>query len=354
MDKQSSSKPKPFLTHILPSVILIVLTILSTGCTAKDNSLVLNGTVEADKYSVICETAGKITEVLVQEGSSVKEGDIVARIDNEAQQLNVQIAEATVEQSKLKLEELRNGPEESTLKQAESAVGAARASVNAAKSAVTFWNDTLTALKANPSSSPGDISNADYQLKIAKSKLSAAQWDYTAAKSKYDALEASASEAAANPAADSSTGRSIQAAEAELTQANANLGLAKLTLSKCDITSSVDGICSAIYFKKGDMAAPGSTIAEIIDFQKMWVNIYVPQSMLQNISLGQELNIRNMSDMKGRIVHIAENAEFTPKNVETPEEKQSTVFKVKVEIYEGIESLKPGMSIDIEIPGRAV
>lgn len=354
MDKHTSSRPKPFLSHVLPSAILIVLTILSAGCTAKDNSTVLNGTVEADKYSVICETAGKINEVLIQEGSSVKAGDIVARIDNEAQQLNVQLAAASVELAQLKLDELRAGPEESTLKQAESAVGAARASVNASKSTVTFWNDTLTALKANPSSTPSDISNADYQFKLAKNKLSAAQWDYTAAKSKYDALKAIALEATASPDIDSSTGRSIQAAEATLSQANANLELAKLALSKCDIKASVDGICSTLYFKEGDMAAQGSTIAETIDFKTMWANIYVPQSKLQSISLGQELDIKNMPGVKGRIIHIAEKAEFTPKNIETPEEKQSTVFKVKVEFYEGLDTLRPGMSIDIEIPGKPV
>ncbi len=347
MDKPHRLQPKaPFRMLLL----LLATAMLSSGCAAGEKTLVLNGTVEADKYSVICETPGKITEVTAYEGENIKAGDIVARIDNEAQLLNVQMAEAVADLARLKLEGLRAGPEGSTLKQAESAMGAAKASVNAAKSTVTFWNNTLKALKANPVSSPGDVSNAEYQLKLAKNKLSAAQWDYTAAKSSYDALKDSASEAAATPAADTSTGRAIQAAEAELKQANASLGLSRLALSKCDVKANVDGVCLQVYLKKGDMAAQGSTIAEVIDLQKLWVDIYVPQSKLHLIKLGQELDIREMPDAKGRITNISEKAEFTPRNVETPEEKQSMVFKVKVEIAEGMDQLKPGMSIDIEIP----
>lgn len=334
-------------------MVLTIVMLLSSGCGSKEPSMVLNGTIEADKYSVISETAGEVIDVLIDEGAVVKPGDVVARIDSEAQKLTVQKAEALVEIAQIQLDNLRAGPEESALKQAESAAGAAKASLSAAKSTVTYWDNTLASLKANPGAPPGDISNADYQLKLAKNKQTAAQWDYTAAQAKYNELKNSASESQTGQTGDTATGRAIQSAQAQLKQANADLELAKLGLSKCDITAGTRGICTTIYFKLGDMAAQGSTIAEITNLQKLRVNVYVPQSKLLNIHLGQELDIKGIPQAKGRIIQIADKAEYTPRNVETTEEKQSTVFKVKIEIYQGWDSLKPGMSVDVTIPEMA-
>ncbi|MDP2891608.1 MAG: efflux RND transporter periplasmic adaptor subunit [Bacillota bacterium] len=350
------NRAKKNLLYKIFVLAVLALPLLLTGCQNSDNSDAFSGIVEADRYDVIAESSGRVVEVLIQEGDKAGSGDIIARMDDEAQKIAVQQAETLVELSGLKLEGLKAGPTDAQLKQAESAAGAARASVNAAKSTVEYWDDTVESLKINPLPPPNDLANAEYQLKLAKNKQSAAQWGYTAAKSAYNELKQSAIDAALLEPPQSPAGRAIRAAEEELKQAQAQLDMAGLNLSRCEVKARVDGICTYLGVQKGDMCVLGSRAAQITDYSSLWVNIYIPQSRLLFIKLGQELPVRSIAwpdkNITGKVVFISDSAEFTPKNVETPEEKQSTVFKAKIAITKGSEYAKPGMSVDVIIPSK--
>lgn len=151
-----------------------------------------------------------------------------------------------------------------------------------------------------------------------------------------------------------STSQAIKAAEANVEQLQAAYDLAELTLSKYDIRSPVSGTFIYKNVEVGDIIMPGGSIGTVSDLSDLWVALYVPERYINNLALGLELKLSSISlsntPIKGKIIYIADKAEFTPKNTETPEAKENTVFKIKVKILDNIQKLRPGMTIDANIP----
>lgn len=150
------------------------------------------------------------------------------------------------------------------------------------------------------------------------------------------------------------TAQTIKAAEAELEQSKLALEQARLVLDKYQIRSSADGIVSVESVNVGDLVNTGADIATISDPGDLWVYVFVPQKYLSYVCNGQELELRVKAlgdgTIKGRIIQIAEKAEFTPKNIETEDAKENTVFRTKIRILEKTELLRPGMTLDAIIP----
>jgi HlyD family secretion protein len=335
------------------AIAILVVPVLLTGCGTKAEQETFGGIVEAGQYDVIAEASGRISHVMIHEGDSINAGQAIATIDDDMQKLAVSQAESAVELVRIKLEGLRAGPTKAQLKKAQAAAGAARASVNAAKATSDYWSDRVEELKLAPQPPPNDLASAEYQLKVAQQKLYAAKWDYSAALSAYEELKQSAADALLTDPANSETGRAIRAAEEELKQAQAQLELAKLSLDRCAITARAEGICTDLQIQEGDMCAAGARVAQITDYSDLWINIYVPQTKLPEIEAGQKMALVSVAwpdeKISGVIVQVSDTAEYTPKNVETPEEKQATVFKVKISITEGAKYAKPGMSLEATI-----
>jgi len=102
------------------------------------------------------------------------------------------------------------------------------------------------------------------------------------------------------------------------------------------------------------MVNTGTSLGTISDLTDLWVRVYIPQRNINIVKLNQEIELTTVSlpnkSIKGQIVFIADEAEFTPKNTETSEAKENTVFKLKIKIMDNIESLRPGMTINATIP----
>jgi HlyD family secretion protein len=103
----------------------------------------------------------------------------------------------------------------------------------------------------------------------------------------------------------------------------------------------------------GEIAAPNISLLTIADLDRVTLTIYVPENQIGLVKVGQEVRVKVDSyperTFDARVVHIASQAEFTPKNVQTQEERVSTVFAVKIEIPNPDGALKPGMPADAEI-----
>ncbi len=129
---------------------------------------------------------------------------------------------------------------------------------------------------------------------------------------------------------------------------------AKLILSKYQVKSPSDGTLLFRNVNTGDMVNTGASVGTVSDLSDLWVSLYIPQKHLGLLKLGQTMEMKSSSlegiTIKGKIAYLSSEAEFTPKNTETAEAKENTVFKFKVKILDNIESLKPGMTIDAYIP----
>lgn len=145
----------------------------------------------------------------------------------------------------------------------------------------------------------------------------------------------------------------IEQARARLEQAKAALGLAETRLSYATLTSPLAGIVLSENVEPGEYVAPGTPVVTVGDLENVWLRAYINQSDLGRVKVGQ--SVRVTADTypgkayDGRISFIASQAEFTPKSVQTQQERVKLVYRIKVRIPNPAMELKPGMPADGEI-----
>ncbi|MFL0268806.1 HlyD family secretion protein [Candidatus Clostridium radicumherbarum] len=165
-----------------------------------------------------------------------------------------------------------------------------------------------------------------------------AEADLTMAKLKLDDLPSKASD------------NIKQQAQAAVDQAQASVDLIQLQISKATITSSIDGTVSDVFIHKGEMAAQGMNIAKVINLKDKYIKVYVEEAKRNAVKLGDSLpiyyNDKKLAD--GKVVFIAPQSEFTPKNTESKSDKDKTVFEVKISLSDAAD-LYPGMMVDVVI-----
>lgn len=134
---------------------------------------------------------------------------------------------------------------------------------------------------------------------------------------------------------------------------------ADVRLSWCAIESPIDGKVLSRYHEPGEWVSPGTKILTLANVRDIWAYIYVPQPLVARLAPGMKLkgHLPELGDrvFEGVIVKINDEAEFTPKNVQTREERERLVFGVKVSFRDANaeEILKPGMTIEVELPADA-
>ena len=146
------------------------------------------------------------------------------------------------------------------------------------------------------------------------------------------------------------TAESIAIAENQVKQAEAALGVLKTQMNKMAVKSPVEGVIARRAISVGEIASPGATLLTVRKANPVKLTIYVPETRLGQIKLGDEVGVQVDSfpgkTFMGKVIFIASQAEFTPRNVQTKAERVNTVFAVKLEIANPDAALKPGMPAD--------
>jgi len=128
---------------------------------------------------------------------------------------------------------------------------------------------------------------------------------------------------------------------------------ATVKLSWCSIKSPINGKVLTKYHEAGEWVTPGTKLLTIADLGEMWAYFYVPQTSVAKLSVGMKIQgylpELNMRQFEGSISHINDEAEFTPKNVQTREERTRLVYGVKVVFKNTDGILKPGMTIEAKL-----
>jgi HlyD family secretion protein len=141
-----------------------------------------------------------------------------------------------------------------------------------------------------------------------------------------------------------------QAAAAQVAEAKAAVSAAEANLRKYTIRAPATGIIDDTHVRVGEVVKPGSSLATMVDFSDTWVTVYVAEPQLPRLVLGQSADIYVDGlpgrAFQGRIRRIATQAEFTPKFVQTLEERTRTVFAVEIAVANPEGILKPGMPAD--------
>jgi membrane fusion protein YbhG len=214
--------------------------------------------------------------------------------------------------------------------QALAAVNVAQANTTAAQTALKNLQDQ----RANPQ-------EAQTQVDAASAKYRSAEAAVAQAEAALDGLKAGA------------TDEEIAAAQAQVNVAEAALEAAHVQLDKTIITAPVNGVIAATSVQTGELAMPSLTALQIADLDQVHVTIYVPGGELGQFSIGQPINVRvdAFPDrvFPGSIVSISDTAEYTPRNVRTPNERMKLVYAMKIKIDNPDHVLKPGLQAEAEV-----
>lgn len=370
-----NNKIKRMRPIIIFAVILIGLSTFFVLKNMKDKSsdqFQFSGTVEADELNAVSETAGKIKDVKVDEGGRVKAGDIIAVLDSEENTVRQEQADISLKNAENELGKVNDGSRaedvnaqkqlvdqtEALVKQGAAGVQTAENNMKIAQTNYDYRKklyDDEAALNENSSSSKdsldvlkNNLDNAEAALNNAKSAMAAAN----AQVENYKAQLGAATDKL-NLLVNGASDRSKATAQYGVDQAQKNYDLAKLTLDKSNIKAGSDGVVETINFKKGEYVAPGSPVATLLDSNNLYIKIYVPEKVLPYIELNKEVSMKSdfIKDktIKGNISYISPEAEFTPMNIVTKEDRTKLVYEVRIKILDNIEAVKPGMLLDVNL-----
>jgi HlyD family secretion protein len=309
---------------------LVLLSLLSCSGNGAKDVISASGTIEAIEVNVASKVAGELEERAVDEGARVRAGDKLAAIDHATLDIQLRQAEAGVDLARAQLVLLRNGARREDIRQAEAALEQAAASLKVAEDDARRMRE----LEKTGSVTPKQREDAEARLVVTQAQKNAA----AEALQKVRTL--------ARP-------EEIQAAEARLAQAQAAVDLLKKTIADCTITAPVGGIVTHKAVEVGELVAQGATIVTLSELDSVYVMIYVTEKELGRVRLGDaaEVIIDAFPDklFSGKVTYISPEAEFTPKNVQTKEDRVKLVFGVKVEIENKQGLLKPGLPADAVI-----
>jgi len=357
------------------------------------NRIVISGNLELTEVNIAFKTAGRLIERNVDEGDGVKKGQIVARLDRdqlvaqrarevaglasaEAQlaqaETSVQWQKASltadVEQKQAdlgsnesKLLELKNGSRPQEIQEARAAVDAAQSEWTRAK---RDWDRAQTLYKNDDISTEQNDQfrsrwqNAEAALKQAKERAALVE-----AGPRAEVVEAASGQvrrargavkvAEANGFELKRREQELAVRRAAIAQSRANIAVIDSQLADTVAVSPVDGVVLVKSADVGEVLAPGTTVVTVGDIDHPWLRGYVDEKDLGRVKLGAKAQITTDSYPKkaywGRVSFIASEAEFTPKQIQTQQERVKLVYRIKIDVDNPQHELKSNMPADAEI-----
>jgi multidrug resistance efflux pump len=371
-------------TAIVAAILMAALGL--TGCRREaPGSLAVTGQIEGTAVDAGSKVGGRISEVLVKEGDRVKEGQVLLKLETAEAEAALMAAKAKVAQAQATLEKLQNGATPEQLRQAEAAVDQARelyrraqagartqevqagaagaAAAQARLSEAQSTYNRIQKLYAQQAVSAQQLDQARAAFEAAQAQHRAAaeqanlvkegtrQEDIDAAKAALDRMQAQLDEVKKGPRKED-----IDAAKALLDAAKADEARAQTALDETVVKSPRDGVVESLDVHPGDLVKPGA-IVRIVDPEDLDLIVYVSAGVLGRMRLGQSVKVTTDSTgdevFAGTVSRIAEQGEYTPRNLQTQEERVQQVFGIKVDLTSNGGTLKAGMSATAHIDLKA-
>ncbi len=346
----------------------------------------VSGFVEADEIRVGSRVGGRVAEVFVQEGQSVAAGQILIRLEPFDLQERMKEAEAMlaarradfrkmeagllpqeIAQKKARVDrlaamanKLKTGPLPEEIAAAQSRLNLAQAQLDRAKK---VHDRTMTLVNRDSGAvSRDEIDLVVESLKVAESSEQVRREELILLKKGTRAEDIAAIEAEQHEAMEAHSlaqagfrQEDIAQSQAVVESAEAALNAIKTQLAELEIKAGVPGIVDAIQLRPGDLVAPNSPVLTLIDIRRLWIRAYVPENQL-NLKLGETFDVTVDSFPNNKfgaeLSFISTNAEFTPRNVQTVDERAKQVVRIRLYLKEGFDQLHPGMAADVWLDKR--
>ena len=319
-------------------ILLILLLVAAAGAfwwfwgPAHNNKdqLRLMGHIEATETDLAFKVPGIIARINFQEGDSIKAGEVVAELDAQDLRDELAAAQARVKAAEAALARLLAGSRPQEIAEARAAVLQAQADLENKR----LDYERMEGLLARRAVAVSRRDNARAAYLMAQEMLRRAQEQYSLVK-------------------EGPRREDIDRARAELKQAQANLELAQTRLDYATLKAPVNGVVLTRPAEPGEVAAVGAVVLTTADLDNVYVEVYVPESELGRVRLGQPASV-SIDAYPGRqypgwVSFINSKAEFTPKTVETYKERVALVYRTKVRVDNPRYELKPGMPAEVVI-----
>jgi len=339
----------------------------------------VSGFIEAHEIRLGSRVGGRIAKVLVVEGQAVKSNDVL--IELEPFDLNEKLVEAQAKlaQQQAQLERVKTGARKEEIGGAEAKLGQLKANLDKARAGPRQQEigeakallEQATALRdlakqnydrvsrtyASRNASQEEMDQATNQLKNTEATVAVRQQQLELLQEgtrKEDLAAAEAQVAEAQQALDllknGSRKEDVAAAEAAMQAQKGAVAAFNQQLSELKIVSPADATVEAVDIRPGDLLAPNAPALTILDRSELWVRAYVPEDRL-NLKNGETVRVTVDSfpgkPFEGAITFVAREGEYTPRNVQTPDERSKQVFRIRVTLKDPENKLRAGMAADV-------
>jgi HlyD family secretion protein len=326
---------------------LLALAAAAAGCgNGADGPPRASGYVEATEVRVAAEVGGRVLELNADEGRRVAAGDVLARLDTADTEITRRRAVAERDAAAAQLRLARAGARIEDVRQARAQAESARADILAAEAEAAAANDDLQRFENLLAANAGSRKQRDdaaARAAVAKARVAAARERAAAADEAVARLKAG------------SRPEEISAAAARVEALEAQIAALDKSLTDAVVRAPVAGTITTKLVDTGEMLAPRAPVAVISDLDHAWANIYVDEPLVASLKLGSPATILTDGGhrLPGTITYISPRAEFTPRNVQTADERAKLVYRIKIttDNREGI--LKPGMPVEAVLEGGA-
>jgi HlyD family secretion protein len=316
------------------------------GCGKKSgdaNTARVSGQIAATEVQVAPEIGGRILEIPVNEGDRVAQGDLIARLDTRDIELARQRAQAERSQADAQLRLLQAGSRSEDVRQSEAQASAAASEVSAAQvdlAAAEADLERFERLLQSNSGSQKQRDDAATRRDLARDRLASARARERAAREGTARLQSGA-----RP-------QEIDAARARVQAVDAQIATLDKQRDDATVRSPIGGVISERLLDPGEMAAPRAPVAVVTDLDHAWAEVFVDEPQVPRIKLGQPATlITDAGDrLPGKVSFVSSKAEFTPRNVQTAEDRSKLVYRVKIAADNAKGILKQGMPVEAEIP----
>jgi HlyD family secretion protein len=353
----------------------------------------VSGNLELTKVDISFKMAGRMIDRKVTEGESVKSGDLIATLDpviyrqqrvrdratvasavSNYQQLETAIAyqKATLEsdiaarnaelnQSTAKLEVLLNGSRKQDIQQAEAGLADAKAQLEFARldwdrAQTLFKNEDISKQQYDQARTKYDSAQAlvrQAEEKLSLVKEGPRQEDIAAARAEVARAKAAVATAEANRLELKRKQEQLVAGRDDIDRSQAQVGISDAQLADTEVSSPISGVVLVKSAEPGEVLAAGTTVVTIGDLEHPWLRAYINETDLGRVKLGQKVKLTTDSFPGkvywGKVSYMASEAEFTPKQIQTKEERVKLVYRIKIEVDNSTHELKNNMPVDAEI-----
>jgi HlyD family secretion protein len=299
------------------SVCAILYLILLYGCSNNNSEIITaTGTIEATDITISAQAGGQIKKILADEGIMISAGDTLLIIDDTDWRYQLEQAEAGYEMTEAQYRLTLKGAREEDILQAEANYKSAEADL---KRMEELWRAKSVSQK---------------QLDDARTRFEVNQQTFD--KLKHGSRQ-----------------EEIDVARARRNQAKALVSALQKKVNDCVVIATVAGNVVKRYVEQGELVSTGMALYRISDLRIMDITIYISESDLPKVQLGQKAIVNidafQKKDFEGKVVFISSSAEFTPKNIQTKDERTKLVFSVKVKVPNPDGALKAGIPADVSL-----